>query len=319
LITDNFRVNDFLFEISADNNVFIDAIHSWLDADIVKLHNSSQGQINNKVNLRIFSEFSPEELPAVPHGEPDATFEDISFYSGNQYRIITVRNTIIRVDGQSDSAICYVAPEHMDSNWVLAHRVFFLPVLEILRKKEAFYLHAGCVFRNGSGILISGGSGQGKSTLTYALAREGFSYMSDDAVFLKANGKNPEVFSFPEKLKLDSGSCSFFSEFSELQNIRGKAEIPISDSEIRDVVIDGNPEFIIFPEISETGECGIYPVDDAEAMLLLIRQSISLVKNNRLEEHLDIIKTLSEETEKYRLVMGGNFAEPVSMISRISG
>ena len=319
MIKDSFRVNDFLFKIFADNDSVIEALHGWLDSDIVKLHDSSGKQTENIINIKVLSDFSPEEVPEIPDQDPEATFEDVSFYPGSKNRIITVKDTVINIDDDSNSAFCYLSPQHMDSSWVLAHRVFLLPVLEILRKREAFYLHAGCVFINGAGILICGGSGHGKSTLTYALARDGFSYMSDDAVFLKANGENPSIFSFPEKLKLDSSSCSFFSEFSELPEIKGKVEISIKDSNISDVVIDGEPQFIIFPHISETGECGIQPVDDTEAMLMLIQQSISMVGNNRIEEHLDILKKLSEGTKKYRLTIGGNFEEPVRLIRGISG
>ena len=42
-------------------------------------------------------------------------------------------------------------------------------------------LHAACVAREGAGVLLYGESGVGKSTLTYACARQGWTYISDDA------------------------------------------------------------------------------------------------------------------------------------------
>lgn len=318
LLRDYFRVNNFLFEIKTDDKKAIDAIRSWLDEDIIKLHILKNNPVEQIINIRILSNFSLDDIPSTPEVSPEATFENISFYPGDGITIIKIDDTIIRIDYQSSSAYCYVSPEHIDSPWVISHRIFFLPALELLRESESFYLHAGCVFNGDSGILICGGSGQGKSTLTYALARSGFSYMSDDAVFLRANGRRTGMFSFPEKLKLDSSSCSFFSEFKDLKGIRGKKELSIGETKIEDVVIDGEPEFIIFPEISDNGSSDVYPIPDAEAMLLLIRQSVSLVGNERIGEHLDILKTLCEESQSYRLIVGNNFDDVARLIEGIS-
>jgi hypothetical protein len=51
-------------------------------------------------------------------------------------------------------------------------------------------VHAGCVAFNGRGVLLCGDSGAGKSSLSYACARSGWSYIADDASFLlNRNGK----------------------------------------------------------------------------------------------------------------------------------
>jgi len=45
-------------------------------------------------------------------------------------------------------------------------------------------VHAGCVSMNGRGVLLCGDSGAGKSSLSYACARTGWTYTSDDASHL---------------------------------------------------------------------------------------------------------------------------------------
>jgi hypothetical protein len=45
-------------------------------------------------------------------------------------------------------------------------------------------LHAGAVVREGEAFLISGASGSGKSTIISALLRDGFEYLTDEAVLL---------------------------------------------------------------------------------------------------------------------------------------
>jgi hypothetical protein len=50
-------------------------------------------------------------------------------------------------------------------------------------------VHAGCVACNGRGVLLCGDSGAGKSSLSYACARAGWTYVSDDASML-INGED---------------------------------------------------------------------------------------------------------------------------------
>jgi hypothetical protein len=45
-------------------------------------------------------------------------------------------------------------------------------------------LHSACLDHNGRGLLLAGNSGAGKSTLTVALARAGFSLISDDWTYI---------------------------------------------------------------------------------------------------------------------------------------
>jgi hypothetical protein len=45
-------------------------------------------------------------------------------------------------------------------------------------------VHAACVALEGSGVMLCGDSGAGKSTLSYACARAGWEYISDDGTYL---------------------------------------------------------------------------------------------------------------------------------------
>jgi hypothetical protein len=50
-------------------------------------------------------------------------------------------------------------------------------------------VHAACVELAGSGVMLCGDSGAGKSSLSFACARSGWTYITDDACFL-LNGRN---------------------------------------------------------------------------------------------------------------------------------
>lgn len=98
----------------------------------------------------------------------------------------------------------------------------FLEVL-VLTALDAVYftpLHAACVAREGNGILLCGDSGAGKSCLSYACARHGWTFISDDAVHVAPGPerigvggsgivhlREPARALFPELSDLESGAA----------------------------------------------------------------------------------------------------------------
>lgn len=76
-------------------------------------------------------------------------------------------------------------------------------VLTLIEMQHLVSVHAACVARNGRGLLLSGESGAGKSSLAFACARRGWTYVTDDgsALLLDHPGRvigNPRIFRFRE-------------------------------------------------------------------------------------------------------------------------
>jgi hypothetical protein len=65
-------------------------------------------------------------------------------------------------------------------------RYFFLESCAMggISSRFATGIHGACVSLNGAGILLCGDSGAGKTTLSYACARAGFTYVTDDGSWL---------------------------------------------------------------------------------------------------------------------------------------
>src|SRR5205807_9120065 len=66
-------------------------------------------------------------------------------------------------------------------------------------------VHAACVARKGQGVLLSGASGAGKTTLAYFCAKKGWTYVSDNESWLvRAGGRmllgNPRRIRFRESV-----------------------------------------------------------------------------------------------------------------------
>jgi energy-coupling factor transporter ATP-binding protein EcfA2 len=96
-------------------------------------------------------------------------------------------------------------------------------------------LHAACVSRNGTGILLIGDSGAGKSTLAYACARAGWTYTSDDTCYLINGSTPPRVIGHSHRARFRPSAKALFPElegFEVTPRIEGKSSIEVSISEL---------------------------------------------------------------------------------------
>jgi hypothetical protein len=77
-------------------------------------------------------------------------------------------------------------------------------------------LHCACLERNGSGLLIAGDSGVGKSTLAAALTQRGFALISDDWTYFSREQCSLVAHGLSSPIKLLPGAVQFFNELREL-------------------------------------------------------------------------------------------------------
>jgi hypothetical protein len=128
--------------------------------------------------------------------------------------------------------------------WWLSHSLFTLTLVESLKRRGYYGMHAAGVVREGRGCLFVGASRSGKSTLALALARKGWEYLGDDTLFLRpvpeAGGTTPrgerllpsgagerlipsgalEAVGFPETADITERTADYFPE------LRSHAEKP---------------------------------------------------------------------------------------------
>src|SRR4051812_8811885 len=115
--------------------------------------------------------------------------------------------------GISDSrpAEGYARIEVTDSSpkaiWGATRPLFTMAFVEILKRRNLFFLHASAIATQAGAIVFPGPSGSGKSTLALALARAGFTLLGDDVVFLRRSGSGGAVvLPFPDEIDLTDHS-----------------------------------------------------------------------------------------------------------------
>jgi len=73
-------------------------------------------------------------------------------------------------------------------------------------------IHGACVELNGRGVLLCGDSGAGKSSLSFACARAGWTYISDDASFLIQGRQDRQVVGNCHVIRLRPSAAELFEE-----------------------------------------------------------------------------------------------------------
>jgi hypothetical protein len=114
--------------------------------------------------------------------------------------------------------------ERFASVWIteaaLAHRgyvgYFFLEsaAMAILATTHTTAVHAACVELDGCGILLCGDSGAGKTSLAYACARNGWTYITDDGSYLINNRSDRLVVGNCNLARFRPSAAKLFSELN---------------------------------------------------------------------------------------------------------
>ncbi len=82
---------------------------------------------------------------------------------------------------------------------------------------ESLYLtqiHAACIALRNQGVLLCGDTHAGKTTLSYACARRGWTYVADDASHLVRDSHDRVIVGRPSQIRLRADAPSLFPELS---------------------------------------------------------------------------------------------------------
>jgi hypothetical protein len=95
-------------------------------------------------------------------------------------------------------------------------RYRFLSAAAMLIEQSALApLHGALLMRNGCGVMLCGDSFAGKSTLAYACARAGWTYISDDGTFLVRNRADRYAIGDPYTIRFREDARDLFPELAD--------------------------------------------------------------------------------------------------------
>jgi hypothetical protein len=131
-------------------------------------------------------------------------------------------------------------------------------------------IHAACVSRYGHGMLLSADSGVGKSTLSYACAKAGWTFTSDDGSFLLRDGDQPHVIGDYLKVRFRPSAKKLFPELQGRDltpRVQGKPSIQIPTSELGLITAEqATIRSVIFLNRQPSSEAELLPLPRGSAI-----------------------------------------------------
>lgn len=184
----------------------------------------------------------------------------------------------------------------------------------LLRENGLFPMHAAALQQGGEGVLIVADSDCGKSTMTYSLVRQGWDYLSDDAILIRDQGANVEAIPFRRMFGLDAEAGQFFPELNRdwTQPFReeGKWAVAVDTLFPSQAAERCVPRVLVFPEIVDRDMSEIVEISRVEALHELIWQSdLSAVTPETSQRQMDVLKTLVDQTRHFRIYSGRDLVE----------
>jgi hypothetical protein len=232
------------------------------------------------------------------------------------------------------SSLFHLSPAKGEGHAHLAASFFTKPIvaqanfwcfglLKLLRPLGLYSLHAaGLASSDAGGTLLIGSSGVGKSTLAIGLIRAGWRYLSDDAVFLTHGSQGVQALACRRSFYIDAARSCDYSDLSmgeEAPDTNGgkRRRIGIHEAFTQQYVSRCLPHILIFPRIKRQEQSALKPLDSVGALQILLAQSApQLFDPSTIDHHLDLLKRLLQQTEKYELEAGTDlYHEPAKLVN----
>jgi hypothetical protein len=218
-------------------------------------------------------------------------------------------------EGHSYAAIDPSAPR---PDWLGSRPLLTLSLLETLRRRGLFGVHAASVEREGQSVVIAGGSGVGKSTLALSLTLHGFSFMGDDLVFADRRSGALRVGALCEELDVTAWTAAnvLGLDAAATPADEGWPKYRVSPETIFGdrIAIEAAPALVLFPNVAQ-GERGsrAMPVPSGDALGRLA-PDILLTNRAAVSAHLSALGALAEASRCFELTVGSNADETADLV-----
>lgn len=213
------------------------------------------------------------------------------------------------------SRVLFSAPAAKGEDlWILSHPLLSVPMMELLKRRGLFGIHAAGADLDGRALVLAGTSGSGKSTLSVALARSGFGFLGDDTLFLNGH----RILAFPDEIDLTEESVSFFPDLQLAPPPLGwrKRQLRADETTGVNIVWESTPSLLIFPRVSGRPRSELRPIDPGEALFELV-PNVLLTEPVSSQAHLDALAGLAKASRCYRLETGTDLDEAVRLLREL--
>jgi len=192
--------------------------------------------------------------------------------------------------------------------WIASRPLLTVSLLELLKRRSLFGVHAAAVAHAGRGVMLAGSTGSGKSTASLALLLGGWSFLGDDIVFLRDTPGEAVLLAFPDEIDASDETIQFFPALGALSDwprLAGYAKRQLSPEIVRagGTVLSARPGLVLLPRIGGMDSHELEPVAPDELLLELI-PNVILTEQAAAQTQLDQLAELARRTPAYRVTLG---------------
>jgi hypothetical protein len=293
-----------------------DAIGEAIDARLRHFRAAGEGEADVRHEVRIAARHAIRR----PDGEGRPVYDppegEVSYFASGDALWIDVsgRVQVLATPGLTQVSATPAAAAEL---WLLTRPMLTIPLVEQLKRRGLYCLHAGAAARAGRALLLPGPSGSGKSTLALALADAGWDFMADDMVFMD---RDLQVRAFPDEVDLSPRSASWFPALGELGGTPPdgwpKHRVRIEDVLGCDVRMSATPAALAFPAPGASERSVLEPADPGRALLALA-PNVLLPEPESTQAHLDVLGELARRTPAHELVTGRDFSALAARLAQL--
>lgn len=238
-------------------------------------------------------------------------------------------DTTVDLHPQAGVAEAAISPDLLTSGTDPRHSslpsyLVSLSLAILLRAHGWFPLHAAGLSHGGHGVLLTAGSGSGKSTTALSLVRNGWGYLSDDTVLLRPEGSRVRAYSFRRDFCVDP---SIAAHFPELNGVEWPSA-PTNSAKWRidpDQIYPGQsaatctPYLVVLPSLVETSESHVEPIGTKPALEQLLNQGGFFLApgSDAADRHLAVLRRLIDQARTYRFHAGHDVLEDPSTVHEL--
>ena len=269
--------------------------------------------------IRVDLEASSRPAEAIPRpaGEGRRLFEPeyaLEYFPETDLLHLVEHGAVARCDPSAGSIRIAVDPLDPRARFVASHLFFSVLLLELLKRRGRFALHAASVGIDRRAALLAGAAGSGKSTLAFACVRAGFAFLGDDVALLKQSNDGLRVLAFPDAIELARDATRFFPDLADLFNdpaVGASPKRPFHPVDRGPVMLawEAEPAVLLFPVRAAGRATALVEISADDALLRLV-PNVVRTEHRASQAHLDALAALARTVPAYELESADPLAVP---------
>jgi len=159
------------------------------------------------------------------------------------------------------------------------------------------------------------------ATLAVGLLGAGWGYLSDDAVLVRRKSDGVEALALRKNFYVDGAQSSRHSDLplgeeSPDSHGRQRRRVCVEEAFPEQSVRRCIPHVMLFPRIISDDQSRLVPMDHVHALSILLAESgPQLFDRNTMTRHLDLLKSLLQQTAVYELKAGTDlYRDPAKLV-----